>query len=642
MGIKSQQFIPFLLLLVLVSPLIHANSIQMKCGSEMNLSNALYVYPNNSCLSGTRIMFASNAHNVSLECLSGQFISNNESIIAGDNAISDGIYNCTLKSPAVSVGSSSSLYLMGNYVDATKINVKQGSNVIIGHYLRINVFAPNGFNSTKLFGDRVAGFSYVFPLINNTVKYNDTELQMGGFYIKSFSQMFKDLQKTIPFGAYDMNGSQIFKNFSNVSYGQIEGWKMLPVVQYFITNNSVIDFNPYAVDYSFLAFDQLVMYRLNITRDVNLTPIYIQPVYPTFNWNIIPDNFSNIIKIRYIVGIPPIDANWNFTDYLYRYSPLEFVLNPVSGGVGPHSILYKAFTFPNKNYSEKLNGSLIYLVNYTEKLAIGLNSSIMTAQGTIPGLGSFIQDSTTPSFSVGIGFCAVPYNMSVQNINYITVSNPGEYQMASNLRPLAEPALPQLVNAPCSTGIVISGNNIQINCNNWSINDTVNGILIENSSNILIKDCKINGNGITINNSKGISLYNITLTPTATNSSGISISDALGVTLYNLTINNGYKSQFSVFSSSGTPFSEAIQIHNLMMCGADNMSVIAHFAFIYNSKSTCPSTVESVLYKLDLNPEKELTILSIALVITYIFLAKKYLYRKQEKKLKTKRKVANK
>ena len=640
MGIKFQQLILFLFLPALFSPIINATSIQMKCGGVMNLSNTLYIYPSNSCLSGSRITFANNTHNISLECLSGQLISSTESIIAGDQVTSAGIYNCTIKNPTVYVGSGSSLYLMGNSINSTKINMKQGSNVVIGHYLRINVFAPNGFNSTKLFGDRVAGFSYVFPLINHTVDYNDTELQMGGFFIRNFSQKFKALQKTIPFGAYDMNGSQIFENFSNVSYGRLEGWKILPVVQYFITNNSIINFNPYAVDYSFLAFDQLVMYRLNITRDVNLTPIYIQPIYPTFNWNIIPDNFSNIVKIRYIVSIPPSDANWNFTDYLYRYSPLEFVLNPVSGGVGPHSILYRAFTFPNKNYSKNLNGSLTYLINYTEKLAIGLNSSIMTAQGTIPGLGSFIQDSTTPSFSIGIGFCAVPYNMSVQNINYITLSNPGEYQMASNLRPLAEPALPQLVNAPCSTGIVISGNNIQINCNNWSINDTISGVLIKNSSNIIISDCKINGNGITINNSKGISLYNITLTPTAANSSGISINDALGVTLYNLTLNNGYKSPFSVFSSSGTPFSEAIQIHNLMMCGADNISAVSHFAFIYNSKSTCPSQFESILYKLDLNPKKELIILSLVIAIIYILLAAKYTSHNQEKKLKIKRKAA--
>jgi hypothetical protein len=230
--------------------------------------------------------------------------------------------------------------------------------------------------------------------------------------------------------------------------------------------------------------------------------------------------------------------------------------------------------------------------------------------------------------------------MSAQNINYITVSNPGEYQMASNLRPLAEPALPQLVNAPCNTGIVISGNDIQINCNNWSINDTVSGILIENSSNILIRDCKINGNGIMINNSKGISLYNVTLTPTAANHSGISINDALGVTLYNLTLNNGYKYPFSVFSSSGTPFSEAIQIHNLMMCGSDNISAISHFAFIYNSKSTCPSQFESILYKLDLNSKKELIILSLVIAIIYILLAVKHISRKQNKEPKAKRKAA--
>ena len=95
MGIKFQQLILFLFLLVLVVPVINAKSIQMRCGGVMNLSNTLYIYPNNSCLSGARIIFASNTYNISLECLSGQLISNTQSIIAGDLATSAGIYNCT-------------------------------------------------------------------------------------------------------------------------------------------------------------------------------------------------------------------------------------------------------------------------------------------------------------------------------------------------------------------------------------------------------------------------------------------------------------------------------------------------------------------------------------------------------------------
>ncbi len=605
-----------------------------QCGGIMNVSNASYVYPSSSCHGAAKFVFSSNTHNISLSCKGNQTINRFASIIVGNRSKSDGIYNCTLSGPNVEIGSKSSLYLMGQSVsNFTPKFTGVGSNIIVGHYLRVNVFAPFGYNSTSDFGQRVAGFSYIFPLMNYTFNYSNTELQMQEFFGNNFTGRFSALKAEVPFGAYGINASQIFENFSNAEYGRIEGWKVFPLPQYMLTSNGTVDYNPYEIDYSFLAFDQLVTFRLNITSNLNLTPMYIQPIYPTFNWNIVPDNGSRSITIKYLVAVPPQDENWNFTAYLYRYDPTEFVVNPVSQGVGPHSALYRAFEFPNNNYSENSNGTLIFHINYTTPIAIGLNSSIVTVQGTIPGVGKFVQDSTTPSFSFGLGYCAMPYNTTDYPMGYITVSKPGEYTMAGNLLPLAAPALPQLVNAPCSTGIVISGKDIAINCGNWTINDTGQGIIIENSSNINLNNCRARGNGIEINNSTGISFYNLSITPSSeAASSGISISDAQGVNFYNLSIGNGYAKPFSVFSSSGTPFSEAIEIYHLRMCGGENVTAIRHLAFIYSYSSTCQSGIGAFISDLNLTPFDELMLLTAALFAIYAITAFGQIRRKNGKK----------
>ncbi|MHB1830304.1 MAG: right-handed parallel beta-helix repeat-containing protein [Candidatus Micrarchaeaceae archaeon] len=612
---------------------LHAMQVS-QCGGIMNVSNASYTYPSLSCHGAAKFVFAGNTHNISLSCSGNQIIARSTLIVVENNTESDGIYNCTLFGPSVKIGSKSSLYIMGQSVlNFTPEFTGTGSNIIVGHYLRINVFAPFGYNSTSDFGHRVAGFSYIFPLMNYTFNYSNTELQMQEFFGNNFTGRFSALKSKIPFGAYGINASQIFENVSNAKYGKIEGWKTFPLPQYMISRNGTVNYNPYEIDYSFLAFDQLVTFRLNITGNLNLTPMYIQPIYPTFNWNIVPDNGGRSITIKYLFAVPPQDLNWNFTAYLYRYDPTEFVVNPVAQGVGSHSALYRAFKFPDNSYSENSNGTLIFHINYTTPIAIGLNSSIMTAQGTILGLGSFVQDSTTPSFSFGLGYCAMPYNTSGYPINYITVSKSGEYTMTGELLPLAASALPQLVNEACSTGIVISGNDIVINCDNGTINDTGQGIIIENSSNISLNYCRIHGNGIEINNSTGISFYNLSITPSSeAASSGIAINDAQGVNFYNLSIGNGYTNPFSVFSSSGTPFSEAIEIYHLRMCGGENVTAIRHFAFIYSYSSSCQSGIGAFISDLNLTPFDELMLLTAALSATYAIIAFGQIRRKNGKK----------
>ena len=322
--------------------------------------------------------------------------------------------------------------------------------------------------------------------------------------------------------------------------------------------------------------------------------------------------------------MPPQDSNWNFSDYLYRYDPAEFTTNPVSKGVGNRSALYKAFIRPGSVPNSTANGTGFYFVNYTTPIALGINSSIMTAQGYIPGLGSFIQDSTTPSFSFGLGYCALPRSFALNNVTVsvpdMVVNRTGTYDMAGGtLQPIAAPATPQLVNAACSIGAFVIGSGIAINCNGGVINDTTAGIVIVNSTNISVNNCRVQGNGVRVVGSSGVTFNNLTLEPTAARDFGVNLSDVNGVSFFNLSIGKGYNSTFSVFSSSGTPFSEGVEVYNISICGQDNLSAVRQLAFIYSYKDTCASGI-SAISNLSINPVYELLALTLALLVAYAYI----------------------
>ena len=617
---KPYFFILALLMLAAVFRAGPAGSPQA-CSFTLNSSNQAYNVSGNSC-GQISVVFASGISNSGVVCDNSTLGAASTIAAKGDDS---GIYvrNCTLNNPGVKLASHTSLYIIGSdnpaFVPSFQDNT---SNITVVHYLRVNVFEPFGYN-TNSFGNRAAGFSYIFPLFNNTFKYNNTELQMNEFFLRNFTSAFSVLQNEVPMGAYNMTQSNIETNYSTTQYGQIKGYKVFELSDYKLSKNGIVRYNPYEIDYSFLAFDQLVMYRLNVTANMNLTPMYIQPIFPPFNFAILPDNATNTIKIQYLVAVPPQDANWNFTDYLYRYDPSEFSTNPVSGGVGKRSYLYKAFSQPGGAPDYTANGTMFYFVNYTSPVALGINSSIMTAQGSIPGLGSFIQDSTTPSFSFGLGYCALANNFTVNNVNVgvsiMPVNRGGLYDMVGRLLPIAQPATPQLVNAACSIGAVITGSNITINCNGGTINDTEAGIFITNSSNVDVRNCNIYGNGVRIANSEGVSFHNLTLHPTSVRDFGVQISNVHGTGFFNVSIGGGYSNTFSVFSSSGTPFSEGVEVYNLSACGQSNISAIRQYAFIYSSRDTCASGLSAVS-NISINPVYELAALSLALAAAYAYI----------------------
>ncbi len=587
------------------------------CSFTVGSSNTSTYLNGTECNHGT-LVFSKEVSNATLVCTGAGGFDGNYTIVVGSRDVADRIVNCSIDGPVVVMGNDSSLYVVGtNRPVFTPRFRYNSSNITVAHYLTVRVFEPYGSNTTGVFGQRVAGFSYIFPTMNGSFSSNNTELQMGEFF-NNFTARFSTFQQSIPFGAYNINESQIWGNYTErLPYGKIVGRKTFLLPQYTLTRSGRVDYNPYEIDYSFIGFDQLVTFTLNVTENMNLTPFYIQPVYPSFNFNILPDNGTQNMTIRWLVAVPPEDAGWNFTAYLYRYNPTEFVLNP-SDGVGAHSILYRAFSFPGSAPDSGQNGTMIYYVNYTQRMPVGINSSIMMLPGTIPGLGRFVEDSTTPSFSRGLGYCALANDLSVP-MSYIRVSSPGTYNMVHRLLPIAQAALPQLVNNACSVGVVISGSGITINCDNGRINDTVTGILIENSSDVTLNDCRIHGNGVRIVNSSGITVNNLNLTPGASGDFGIDIRDTQGVTFNNLTINNGYKSPFSVFSSAGTPFSEAISVYNLSSCGSENLSAIKQVAFVYSYTPTCGNVT---LYRIvhGITPVDELVALTVALAAFYAYL----------------------
>jgi len=546
--------------------------------------------------------------------------------------------NCTFYNESLIVGPNSSIYIISpNSIGFSKERVAENSNVTIAYRLRINVFVPFGYNQS-IFGNVAAGFAYVFPRMNYTINPNNDELLMGEFkQNSSFGSEFQNLKKQIPFGAYGLNTSMIYKNETNASFGTIIGSKTFLVPIETIEHNKIINYNPYEIDYSFLGFDQLVMFTLNITKDTNLTPIYIEPIYPKFNFYYIPDNGTRSIDIKYIIAVPPQDKNWNFTAYIYRYAPQYFVTNPRKG-IGLESAFVKLLaiddnktTYANYTIGLNDNGTRIYFINYTTPIAIGLNSSIITMNGTIPGEGSFIEDSTTPSFSFGVAYCSSFANGQTNPLaGGIAISLPGTYHMVKTLQPLYGYAIPQLTQGPCMTGLLIEGKDINVFCNGTKIYALDYGIAVLNSSNINFYNCDIEGNGIFINNSYDITFNNLTIAPYASAKSfAAKIVNSWYVTFNNLSIGNGFDTLISSLSSAGTPESLGININNLSVCNTTELDEIKSVAFIAKSKLTCqPKFIRRIS---EINPKYLLYLLATILALFYIML---FIYNRRRNKSK--------
>ncbi|MGC8687697.1 MAG: hypothetical protein ACP5RM_03295, partial [Candidatus Micrarchaeia archaeon] len=544
-GASKYYLAVFLMLLVgsASAATINLNS----CNSIVSISNASYIISNSSCKE-INLLFPNSTSNANVSCQNIGFGRNSSVIFEGFNH-KDFLFNCSFYGAKILVGNNSNPSLISPGQKNFSVLYANNSSISIGYFLNVSVFEPFGSNSVESFGNRVAAFAYILPLLNNTVHINNTQLQMDPWFDSNMIRIFEHVNETVPFGAYWINQTQIFENITRESYGNIFGHKVFIVPSYTMTKNAIIDYNPYAIEYSFLGYDQLVMYFLNITNNTNLIPVYIQPIYPKFNYYYLPDNGNRSITIKWLVAVPPPDYNWNFSAYIYRYSTmLGFIMNPLNNSVPRGTVIQKMVVYPSDHYDKDENGTYLYYLNYTAPIGIGLNSSIVLLPGTIPGEGKFIQDSTTPSFSYGLGFCSTQYNSTSV---FSSINESGTYDMVNQLFPLLQTA-PVLIDAPCYIGGYVSGSNITINCNKGIINDTHWGFVVNNAKNVTFTNCSIYGNGFMLANSTGISIANSSIFPTPlANSYGISIYNSSAIELENVKIGSGFSNPYSEKDSSG-------------------------------------------------------------------------------------------
>ena len=569
---------------------------------------------NSTACPSFNITFAANITNSKLYCSAGKLENGTVNVAEGDSNVS--LYDCAFSNSTFKIGANSSV----NVVNPANRNFTVhplGINSIltIAYTFNIKVFEPGGYNTTKIFGNRVGAFSYILPSFNNKIKLNSTELQMVPSYNQTILRIIKSVRSSNYFPGYGVYGENSSALYFNPSGKDIISNKtfLLPYETY--ANTSILRYNPYIVDYSFFAYDQLVMFNINITKPTVLTPLYIQPVYPTFNFNILPDNGKKNLTIKWIEVLPNNDTAWNFTSYIYRYNADHgFSLNPNEKPPANGSSFVEEVSYPKYNNYTYLQGYKAYLITYTSQIGIGMNSSIIFTNGSIPNVGTFIQDSTTPSFSYGIGFCSNTYGSSKP---FAKVVSSGSYSVSQNIYPLISESEPRTVyGAICGIGVYVKGKNIEINCNANQINSTLSGFYVNNSDNITIENCNLNGGGINIVNSTNVTFYNTRLNGSLGNiTNGITVNNSNYLSFYN-TIVSGYKNSHIITNSNNVEFSNQPQ-----------------------SSTTIAPNTNSTTVKNELHSDKTLqdTILIISIVIiavAYVYAFARFQYKPSKKMAK--------
>ena len=575
-----------------------AQTQSVSCNSSISSSGINYSINSTGC-SSFNLAFATNIINSRLYCSTGELENGSINVSEGDSNIS--IYNCGFSNATFNIGANSSVNVINPANRNFTVHARNtNSKLTVAYTLDIRVFEPSGYNTTRIFGNRVGAFSYILPSFNNKIKLNSTELQMVPSYNKTILDIIKSVRSSNNFPGYGVYGENSSALYFDPSGKDIIANKtfLLPYETY--TNTSVLSYDPYMVDYSFFAYDQLVMFNINITKPTTLTPVYIQPVYPTFNFKILPDNGKKNLTIRWLEVLPSNDTVWNFTSYIYRYNADHgFSLNPTQKPPANGSSFVEAVSYPRYNNYTYLQGYKSYFINYTSPIGIGMNSSIIFTNGSIPNLGTFIQDSTTPSFSYGIGFCSNTYGSSKP---FAKVVSSGSYSVSQNIYPLISDSEPRTVSgAICGIGAYIEGKNIDVNCKANQINSTLSGFYVNNSDNVTIENCNLNGGGINVVNSTNVTFYNTRLNGSIGNvTNGITVNNSDYVYFYNVIVSN-YKNSHAITNSNNVEFSNQPQ----------------------SSTTIVPST-NSTTVKNELHSDK--TLQDTILIISIVIVAAAYVY----------------
>ncbi len=614
-----------LALLVLFSGISVASVAGVRsCDIIMNSSSSSSVAAGLPGCASFNVTYENGVSSADLYC-SNATISNSSSIVMAGNNHNDRIYNCTVSNPKIELYGNSSLDIIGSANPKFKpLFIGPNSNVTVGYFLTVNIYEPEGYNSSKTWGEQLTHYSYILPTINNTFPINNTQLQMVSSFSPQIQNLIERLKARVPFGLYNETNSTIYlSKLRNESYGTIYGSKTYTLPSYTVNATSTTYYSPYNVEYSFFAFDQLIMFKVNMTSNLNITPLYIQPLYPPFNFKYIPNAPNGMFTIRWLISVPPQDSNWTFNYHIYRYNTMQgFTVDPLNTSIGPYASFVNLLDFPPQNYTPEPNQSKTYIFNYTSKLGIGLNSSITIANGTADsGKVSYIQDSTTPSFSQGIGYCSSIFNgttpMSI-------VNQSGYYTMVSGyLRPLGGPALPVLFTAPCSIGTYIKGDNITIMCNQSIINDTGKGIVISDSKNVNLFYCAVKGNGIYIYNSTNVIISNTRVLPGLVNNTGILVSSSNDIKFVNFGVYNGFAIPFNETNS------QSVQFYNLSSTNQSTISyienrTIVNGAFVLSNAAPLTSTAARQPFHLSQHDYLYLGALIVVAIYIYLFFKIQY------------------
>ena len=522
------------------------------------------------------ISFANGVSDSFINCNNATIGNGSAVYLAGSN-LNDSLGHCAFNGSSLDLGNDSSLSLVSPIKTRFSNTLGSGSRIYVDYMLRINVFEPFGSNSIGVFGDRVAAYGYLVPLMQGKVNIKATQMQMASSNSSYILSLISNLSRRFGIRVYNETQTQIFLDRYNTSYGKVIGSRSFQVTAYMITKNGTVDFNPYAMYYSFFAYDQLIMFNVNVTKDMNITPVYIAPVYPKFNFYFIPNDPSGRLSIRYILAIPPQDLGWNFSTYIYRYDANQpgggFIENPYNNTVGTEDSFIKVFQNNNASYNiSYYKGARYYLINYTSALGPGINSSIVTEMGNSGANSSYIQDSTTPSFSFGVGYCSTIIN---QTSPFFMINTSGTYYASGELRPLVGSATPLLADFPCSTGFYVKGSDIAIICRNSTINDTISGGVINDSHNVSVSGCRFYGNGLRVINSTDIHIYNLSSYANVYNDTfGLEIVNSSDVSVFDSNVSHEYFYPYSEENSSVRLAGDNFNSGNSTVSGLGNGTIV--------------------------------------------------------------------
>ena len=410
------------------------------------------------------------------------------SLTFGSGTYNDTVANCSFSGTEIKVMNDSYDNLLAPS-GTYRFNFQgNDSNVALGYYF---TYVPKNSNG------EIVGQGYLSIVPYSLEQLNGGQINSQGDNVSSIVELAKINNYTLPrFGYYAPTSSP-----SSIT---------LPLESERISESGNFSYSPYWLVDPFWGHDILTFKKFNITSDYNFTPTFIAPYNEEEDIQL-PDN-TNVF--------------WNFT--IIKYS------NPKSD--------YLKFV---NGYQVDPNNTVMYVARNLSNGTIRYDRGIQK-----PGVHEFIgvfkapaineqDNSTTDTYSIGISYCT--YQMpSITVPGYYTFTYNGIYRLRTFW----------LTDKLCPVALQIMDSNTVINCRGGSVNSTNVSIMLQNSNNVELEDCRLYGNAIQAQTSHDIYINNSVFT--ANNRSNI----ALNLTLSSVFLNNdsfiGYVNQPVLYNSSVT------------------------------------------------------------------------------------------